>query len=550
MATSCHFEQQDDHCEFGEALEAVLNASVSLGSPEDTIALYLKIGLASLGMDIAIVSEINESEDRYTVVFVDAPEGGPETNDTFSLGQTYCSHVLKADGAVGFHKAGEQIRTHPCYENFGLEAYIGAPIMLGQRLFGTVNFSSPDNRPLKFSENNRRLVQLLASNIGVQLTRIQNGEAEADSRRIRETLARQERRYTHLYRNTPAMMHSINEKGVIVEVSDFWLKALGYERNEVIGRKSVEFLTEESRALAEDYALPAFWRNGSVYNVEYQFVRKDGTLIDALLSAELVTDQNGGAPETLAVITEVGEFQALQRELKRSNEELEQFAYVASHDLQEPLRKISIFSEKLVLALGGDLPEDAQKYIEFMTDGARRMQVMVRELLEYSRTGQRELQVDNVDLDEILDELRSDFSQVLGEVSGEIISTSLPTLETDRTFIRQILQNIVSNAIKYRQESRPPRVRVTAVTEDDFCCIKVADNGIGFEPEFADRVFELFQRLHPRHNYDGTGLGLAIVRQAAERLGGRVWADSEPGEGSAFHIQLPLYQRHKQSKAA
>ena len=550
MATSCHFEQQDDHCEFGEALEAVLNASVSLGSPEDTIALYLKIGLASLGMDIAIVSEINESEDRYTVVFVDAPEGGPETNDTFSLGQTYCSHVLKADGAVGFHKAGEQIRTHPCYENFGLEAYIGAPIMLGQRLFGTVNFSSPDNRPLKFSENNRRLVQLLASNIGVQLTRIQNGEAEADSRRMRETLARQERRYTHLYRNTPAMMHSINEKGVIVEVSDFWSKALGYERNEVIGRKSVEFLTEESRALAEDYALPAFWRNGSVYNVEYQFVRKDGTLIDALLSAELVTDQNGGAPETLAVITEVGEFQALQRELKRSNEELEQFAYVASHDLQEPLRKISIFSEKLVLALGGDLPEDAQKYIEFMTDGARRMQVMVRELLEYSRTGQRELQVDNVDLDEILDELRSDFSQVLGEVSGEIISTSLPTLETDRTFIRQILQNIVSNAIKYRQESRPPRVRVTAVTEDDFCCIKVADNGIGFEPEFADRVFELVQRLHPRHNYDGTGLGLAIVRQAAERLGGRVWADSEPGEGSAFHIRLPLYQRHKQSKAA
>ncbi|MFB4419932.1 ATP-binding protein [Streptomyces sp. QL37] len=228
-------------------------------------------------------------------------------------------------------------------------------------------------------------------------------------------------------------------------------------------------------------------------------------------------------------------------ELRRSNSELEQFAYVASHDLQEPLRKVASFCQLLDKRYGSELDERGRQYIDFAVDGAKRMQVLINDLLTFSRVGRVQQSWKPVDLDASLDRALSNLTLAIEE-SGAVLEREdpLPELLGDPTSLTMVWQNLVGNAVKFRRRDVPCRITVTCVQEGDDWHLTVADNGIGIPPEFADKVFVIFQRLHARDEYEGTGIGLSLCRKIIEFHGGRIWLDPEPAEGTLIHFTLPV----------
>ncbi|MGW9384541.1 sensor histidine kinase [Streptomyces globisporus] len=229
------------------------------------------------------------------------------------------------------------------------------------------------------------------------------------------------------------------------------------------------------------------------------------------------------------------------QELRRSNSELEQFAYVASHDLQEPLRKVASFCQLLEKRYGTELDDRGKQYIAFAVDGAKRMQVLINDLLTFSRVGRVHEGWKPVDLGRSLDRALGNLAAAVEE-SGAVVERpeELPELVGDATALTMVWQNLVGNAVKFRHPDRPPRITVDCEREDENWHLTVSDNGIGIAPEFADKVFVIFQRLHARDEYDGTGIGLALCRKIIEFHGGRIWLEPEPGEGTRIHFTLPV----------
>jgi signal transduction histidine kinase len=241
----------------------------------------------------------------------------------------------------------------------------------------------------------------------------------------------------------------------------------------------------------------------------------------------------------LRIVSEVSQTRALNDELARSNEELEQFAYVASHDLQEPLRKVTSFCQLLAQRYGGQLDERGEQYIAFAVDGAKRMQGLINDLLAFSRIGRTTDHFEAVDLAECTDIAVRNLSMAVEQEAAEVrVEGVLPTVMGDRSLLVALMQNLVANAVKFRGEA-PPQVTVRAEAGEDDWTVSVSDNGIGVEPRFAERIFVIFQRLHSREAYAGTGIGLAMCRKIVEFHGGRIWLDTGYGPGARFCFSLP-----------
>jgi PAS domain S-box-containing protein len=233
------------------------------------------------------------------------------------------------------------------------------------------------------------------------------------------------------------------------------------------------------------------------------------------------------------------ELAALVDELRRSNADLEQFAYVASHDLQEPLRMVSSFTQLLARRYEGKLGPDADEFIGFAVDGANRMQKLINDLLQYSRVGTRGKAFAPTDTTQVFEAVRANLRRAIEESGAEVTSGELPVVMGDDVQLTQLFQNLIGNAIKFRGEA-PPEVRVEAELQDDLWRFSVSDNGIGIEPEFRERIFVIFQRLHGGTDYSGTGIGLAVCKKIVERHGGTIWVEPEPGKGSTFYFTLRL----------
>jgi light-regulated signal transduction histidine kinase (bacteriophytochrome) len=226
-------------------------------------------------------------------------------------------------------------------------------------------------------------------------------------------------------------------------------------------------------------------------------------------------------------------------ELGRSNAELEQFAYVASHDLQEPLRMVSSYVQLFEKRYRGQVDEQADKYIHYAVEGARRMQLLIGGLLEYSRMGRQDLEPKEVSAEIPLEQALSNLRSAIEEAGVEVHHDPMPTVLADPAQLSQVFQNLIGNAIKFRRRDVPAKIRVTVDTSVSPCVFSVSDNGIGIAPEYRDRVFVIFQRLHTRAEYPGTGIGLSICKKVLERHGGRIWVESTLAEGATFHFTLP-----------
>jgi light-regulated signal transduction histidine kinase (bacteriophytochrome) len=225
--------------------------------------------------------------------------------------------------------------------------------------------------------------------------------------------------------------------------------------------------------------------------------------------------------------------------LKRSNDELQQFAYVASHDLQEPLRMVASYTQLLAKRYSGKLDADADEFMAYAVDGANRMQRMIRDLLAYSRAGTEGKALREISSEKALQVALSNLQATIAESGAVVTHDPLPAIVTDDAQLVQVFQNLVANAIKYRS-AETPRVHVSALKKGgQECVFSVRDNGLGIDPQYFEKIFVLFQRLHGQKEFQGTGIGLTICKKIVDRLGGRIWVKSQPGSGSTFLFALP-----------
>jgi PAS domain S-box-containing protein len=312
----------------------------------------------------------------------------------------------------------------------------------------------------------------------------------------------------------------------------------GYRAEEIIGQSFARFYTAEdvaSGAPAHNLAQAAAEGH---YQAEGWRVRKDGSRFWADVVINAVRDDAGRLQGFAKLMRDITERKRVEDDLRRSNEDLERFAYVASHDLQEPLRMVGSFVQLLGKRYRGKLDADADEFIGYALDGALRMQRLIEDLLAYSRVGTRGAALVSTDANALLERVIASLKLAIEESGASVTSDRLPTIPADPGQLEHVFLNLVSNALKFRG-AEPPRVHVSAARTNGDWRFSVQDNGIGLEPQYFERIFVIFQRLHARTDYPGTGIGLAIAKKIVERHGGRIWVESQPGCGATFFFTLP-----------
>jgi PAS domain S-box-containing protein len=388
-----------------------------------------------------------------------------------------------------------------------------------------------------------------------------------EKRRSEEALREAERKYRELFRYAPTAIYEIDfREKRFTSVNDAMCYLVGYSREELLAMNPFDLLDEEGQV--RFHARITQWLNGKEpdENVEYKVRAKDGHPLDVILSVTFTTDETGKPLGATVVGHDITERKQMEHELRRSrdglelrvrertaeletymkrlqesNQALQDFASIASHDMQEPLRKVASFGKLLKEGYADALGTEGEDFLDRMLNATDRMQTLLKSLLDYSRITTRVEPFREVELATIVREVLSDLEVKIRETEGEVRVRELPTIEADPVQMRQLFQNIIGNALKFKKAGEKPFVEMrgrslgNGITE-----IVVTDNGIGFDEKYLGRIFAPFQRLHGRSDYEGTGMGLAICRKIVERHGGRITAKSDPGNGAVFMIEMPL----------
>jgi PAS domain S-box-containing protein len=331
---------------------------------------------------------------------------------------------------------------------------------------------------------------------------------------------------------------SKNLDGVITSWNKSAERVFGYTPEEIVG-KSVVALIPTDRQSEEARIIARLQKGERIEHFETVRKRKDGTLIDVSLTISPVKDPSGRIVGASKIARDITAQKRAENELRRANQDLEQFAFSASHDLQEPLRTIKIYSQLLEAEYGNETNDEAKEYFGYLRSAATRMEMLVRDLLAYTRASKFEAPAEAVDTNVTLAETLANLRGAIAESGATVTSDKLPELRVHGMHLQQLFQNLIGNAIKYRDPARPPAVHVNAQRRSDGWMFSVRDNGVGIHPQFKEKIFGLFTRLKAADS-DGTGIGLAICQRIVERYHGRIWVESEPGQGSNFRFTLPL----------
>ena len=377
--------------------------------------------------------------------------------------------------------------------------------------------------------------------VEISLSPIVTEEGLLVSSTIRDVSRRKqaERKFRGLLESAPDAMVIVDESGRIVLVNSQTERVFGYRRDELLGQP-VELLIPERFKTSHaqhraSYSIQPRVRQMGV-GMDLRGRRKDGVEFPVEVSLSPLQTEDGH----MLVSSAIRDVTELRRatELARMNEELQMFAHVASHDLREPLRMISSYTQLLGERYQGQLDAEADEFIHFAVDGVARMERLLDALLDYARVGSRAKPFEIVDTQAILEEVKSNLVVAIQESKAVIIGGDLPHVRGDATQVGQVMQNLIANAIKFRRDE-PPLVEITASARGEQWLFRVRDNGIGIQPRHSERVFGIFERLHTAGEYPGTGIGLSICKRIVQRHGGRIWVESEPGRGSDFFFTLP-----------
>jgi PAS domain S-box-containing protein len=397
-------------------------------------------------------------------------------------------------------------------------------------------------------DGSERVVQMLGGAVGRDVqgapVRISGVVLDITERK------RAEEKFSKAFNATPdPIIIATASEGRYIDVNESFLRVTGYRREEVVGRTSSEIGFFE-RLEDRDRLMEMLEKKGSVRNFEITFLTKSGERHTGLDSAEIIDVD--GQKCILAIFKDITEQKILEkqreraenalarraRELARSNAELEQFAYVASHDLQEPLRMVASYTQLLSNRYKDRLDDDARDFIAYAVDGATRMQTLITDLLNYSRVGTRGKPFQPVNCEGILERVLGSLKLAISESGTTVSHDPLPSVMGDDMQLGQLFQNLLANAIKFHGEG-PPQIHISAERSGNAWTFSIRDNGIGIAPEHAERIFLIFQRLHSRNDYPGTGIGLAVCKKIVERHGGRIWVNSQPETGATFLFTIP-----------
>jgi two-component system, chemotaxis family, sensor kinase Cph1 len=383
------------------------------------------------------------------------------------------------------------------------------------------------------------LVGMLA--LGVGMRRLERHDDEL--RLANEALIVSEKKYRKLFDDSTDGLFITTRQGELIDANEALLDLFGFEREEIFGM--------DIRSLYEDPAERAAFqeaveRDNCVKDHPIRVHKKDGTPMHCLLTAGVRFTNDGSVLGYQGIVRDITDkklaretLERQAKELARSNSELQQFAYVASHDLQEPLRNIVSCVKLLTKRYEGKLGTDADKLLGFATDSATRMSTLIQDLLDYSRVELNHSALAPTDCEDVLKFVLENLSAAITDSRAAVTHDPLPTVTANSSQLGQVFQNLLSNAIKFRGEEAP-KIHISAARRGAEWLISIRDSGIGMEKQYLDDIFVIFRRLHTQSEYRGTGIGLAIVKKIIERNGGRIWVESEFGKGSCFYFTLPV----------
>jgi PAS domain S-box-containing protein len=389
-------------------------------------------------------------------------------------------------------------------------------------------------------------------------------EEITDRRRAQSTLLESEERFRSMFEQAPIAYHEIDRDGIIRRVNRAECELLERSPDELLGTAVWELVSAEQREISRNEVLRKLEGGKMAESFTREYVTKSGRHILLEIHERSITSPSGVVSGIRSALLDITarvhaeahgrkltaelelRVQARTAELQRSNDALQQFAYSASHDLQEPLRMVASYTRLLERRYKHVFDEDGREYLHYIVDGAERMSGLIRDLLAFSRAGKASPDPpEEIEMNEVLETAKRNLQSALEETHATIEGVHLSRIRCNRAGLAQVLQNLLSNSMKYRSQ-HAPHIRITQSDNPEEWVFCIADNGIGFDQSQADRVFGVFQRLHGR-TYPGTGIGLAICKRIIERNGGRMWAESAPGAGARFYFTLP---RHSEAADA
>ncbi len=384
---------------------------------------------------------------------------------------------------------------------------------------------------------------LLADRFNDMLTRIEQRENElkraiADRETALRDVERERQRVRFMAESMPQKIFTALPDGSVDYFNAQWMEYTGLTFEQIRDWGWTRLIHPDD--LEENVRL---WRHsvetGEPFHLEHRFRRADGVYRWHLSRARAMRDSGGRILMWIGSNTEIQEQKEKEADLRRANEDLQQFAYSASHDLQEPIRNVAVYSEIVADRYSAQLDEDGRQFLEFIREGGRRLAVLVNDLLAYTRASMAELTETTIDSAAALRNAVSNLSEAIRESSAVVTWDALPEVHMGEAHLQQVFQNLVANAVKYRSAA-PPAIHISALRAGDFWRFSVQDNGIGIDPKYRERIFGVFKRLHHDRKYSGTGIGLAICQRVIERYGGRIWVESEPGLGATFYFTIPV----------
>ena len=361
---------------------------------------------------------------------------------------------------------------------------------------------------------------------------------------MQDALKESEEKYRNIVETANEGIMIGDTSGKIIFVNSKTEEILGYTADELIGTDGLFLIDKNELEIAHKQIKDR--KKGIKEEYERKFIRKNGEQIWAIVSATPLQDNKGNHTGNLSMITDITgrkkreiELKLTMDKLKRSNQELERFAYVSSHDLQEPLRMVTLYSQLLERRYKDSLDDDADDFIEYIVENAKRMKQLIDDLLEYSKVTSQAKEFENVELEKLLDVVLNNLSISIADNNVKVTHESLPTIFADQNQMLQVFQNLITNAIKFRGV-QTPEIHISAQKDQTEWTFSVSDNGIGIKPEHQKQIFEVFKRLHTREEYPGTGIGLSIVQKIIKHHDGQIWVESEPGKGSTFYFTIPF----------
>jgi PAS domain S-box-containing protein len=372
-----------------------------------------------------------------------------------------------------------------------------------------------------------------------------------DPQDLEQRLRDSERHFQSWFQDAPVACHEVDRNGVLLSVNQAECELLGFSAEEMVGRPIWDFMATEDREKTRTGLLQRIADEQPLVPLEREYKRRDGSSVIMEIHQKRIRDASGRATGLRTFLLDITQRKRAEMalvdqagKLSRSNAELEQFAYVASHDLQEPLRKIQAFGDRLKTKYEAGLGPEGLDYLTRMQNAAARMQILIQDLLSLSRVASNSKPHAAVDLGDVVRTVVSDLEMRIQDASGRVEIGTLPVILGDRGQMAQLFQNLIGNGLKFRKPGESPVVKIdsrleTLASGAAGWHITVEDNGIGFDEKYRDRIFQIFQRLHGRNEYEGTGIGLAICRKIVDRHNGSITANSSPGTGAKFVITLP-----------